>query len=151
MKKRTSQFKKEEFRINDLSFPDLVLKQASSKNVLTNTNYLNKLVDTPLIKIQKIEPIDTGANDYFVKQYEDLITNNLFVSMINRWDTYKETYTHTYGKDIFEKMFYFPNYDYHYFDKLDEKYQSQQAEFSHNTDFDDDDDLYDLDYDAYSF
>ena len=151
MKKRHSQFKKEEFRINELSFPDLVVKQSSSTGVPTNKNYLNKLVDTPSINIPKVEPMDTVANDYFVKQYEDMITNNLFVSMINRWDKYKETYTHTYGKDIFEKMFYFPNYDYDYYNKLDEKYQSQQAEFSHNTDEFDDDDLYDLDYDTYSF
>ena len=151
MKKRTSQFKKEEFHINDLLFPDLGLKPSSSKKVSSNINYLNKLVDTPLINIPKVEPIDTGSNDYFVKKYEDLITNNLFASMICRWGKYRETYTLTYGEDIFEKMFYFPKYDYDYFDKLDEKYESEQAEISHNTDNFDDDYLYDFEQDMYSF
>lgn len=151
MKKRPSPFKKEEFSLTKSQFPDLGLKQSSSKSVSITSNYLNKLVDTPLLPIPKFEPIPTASNDYFVKRYEDMITNNLFASMISRWDKYKETYTHTYGDDIFEKMFYFPKYDYHYFDKLDEKYESQQSEFSHNNNDIDEDELYDSDYDEYSF
>ena len=84
MKKRTSQFKKEEFRINDLSFPDLVLKQTSSKNVLTNTNYLNKLVDTPLIKIQKIT--------HRLIQFNNFSCMILFVSFCPYYSVHKIMY-----------------------------------------------------------
>jgi hypothetical protein len=48
--------------------------------------------------------------------------------MIGRWDEYTKTYKMLYGDDIYDKMYVFPNYNYDYFDILDEKYEEAQAE-----------------------
>ena len=50
-----------------------------------------------------------------------------------------EEYINTWGYDTWEKMYRFPNYDYDYFNKLDELYEEMENEGSdENSDYDND-------------
>jgi hypothetical protein len=50
-----------------------------------------------------------------------------------------EEYINMWGYDTWEKMYRFPNYDYEYFDKLDELYEERE---NADTDYDSDNDSY---------
>jgi hypothetical protein len=43
----------------------------------------------------------------------------------------KSEYIDNWGEDEWEQMFTFPNYDYHYFDKLDEIYEKNNVEYDY--------------------
>jgi len=49
--------------------------------------------------------------------------------LVENYETWKANYIKLWGEDEYEKMYRFPNYDYHYFDKLDEEYERQQEEY----------------------
>ena len=49
--------------------------------------------------------------------------------LVENYETWKANYIQLWGEDEYEKMYRFPNYDYHYFDKLDEEYERQQKEY----------------------
>jgi hypothetical protein len=48
--------------------------------------------------------------------------------MVERWDKYTEQYIELHGNDAYHHYHSFPNYDYEYFDRLDEKYESEQKQ-----------------------
>ena len=47
------------------------------------------------------------------------------VELYERW---KADYIAEYGEDYYERHYRFPNYDYEYFDKLDDKYEAEMDE-----------------------
>jgi len=47
-------------------------------------------------------------------------------ALVNLYNKRTKEYIETYGYDTWEKMFRFPNYDYEYFDKLDELYEMEE-------------------------
>jgi hypothetical protein len=49
--------------------------------------------------------------------------------MVTRWDKYTDRYIELYGNDIYDHYHSFPNYDYEYFDRLDEQYESEQKQY----------------------
>lgn len=70
------------------------------------------------------------------EEYE--IINALSLLHEKRTNEYKESW----GEDEWERMFMCPNYDYAYFDKLDEAYEAEQAKFNdqyYNDDYEDSD------------
>jgi hypothetical protein len=54
------------------------------------------------------------------------IMNALYILHEKRTNEYKELW----GEDEWERMFIFPNYDYEYFDKLDEEYEDEQEKLN---------------------
>jgi hypothetical protein len=68
------------------------------------------------------------------------ITYNVFDSLANLHENRRQEYIDNWGEDEYEKMFIFPNYDYEYFDKLDEKYEEEMRKYNTavNQQYDDD-------------
>jgi hypothetical protein len=65
--------------------------------------------------------------------------------MVKRWDKYTDRYIELYGNDIYHHYHSFPNYDYEYFDRLDEIYESEQKQYDEDAlnEYLDDDEYYD--------
>jgi len=124
------------------SFPELV--KVNSKKVST-INFLEKLnssikVDTPEKHIIKPgwsemtwDPVTNSVIKksnfipIYVKTQSDLayeVLDNLTYLHEKRTTEYIDKW----GEDEWEKMFLFPNYDYHYFDKLDEIYEKNNPD-----------------------
>jgi len=70
-------------------------------------------------------------NDY-VKTDKDL-AYDVVDQLVYLHEKRTTEYIDSWGEDEWEKMFQFQNYDYHYFDKLDEIYEKKNAE--NNNDF----------------
>jgi hypothetical protein len=58
------------------------------------------------------------------------IRYNVFGALANLHENRRQEYIDNWGEDEYEKMFIFPNYDYHYFDKLDEKYEEELINYN---------------------
>jgi hypothetical protein len=59
----------------------------------------------------------------YVDYNNDMISPDYVMSsLVNLHEKRKEKYINLWGYDCYEKIFLFPNYDYEYFDKLDEQY-----------------------------
>ena len=58
------------------------------------------------------------------------ITYKVFDALVNIHKNRREEYINNWGEDEFEKTFIFPNYDYEYFDKLDEKYEEDMRKYN---------------------
>ena len=64
--------------------------------------------------------------NYYRKPSDESIVLQKLVENYEKW---KANYIQLWGEDEYEKMYRFQNYDYHYFDKLDEEYERQQEEY----------------------
>jgi hypothetical protein len=67
-----------------------------------------------------------GETTIFKKQqttYYEIIGKLAFLH-----DSRTEDYINTWGQDEYEKMFMFPNYDYDYFERLDQEYEEELEE-----------------------
>jgi hypothetical protein len=51
----------------------------------------------------------------------------------DNYEKWKEYYIQSWGEEEYNKMYISPNYDYHYFDRLDEEYELQQDELDNQT------------------
>jgi hypothetical protein len=93
-------------------------------------------------KIQKplINKIYEPVKQKKVLNEEEEIINALTLLQEKRTNEYKELW----GEDEWERMFVFPNYDYEYFDKLDEAYEAEEEKLNEQyyNDYND----YDYDY-----
>jgi hypothetical protein len=95
---------------------------------------MNYLENAKKPSIQTIVPkvnLTKGAgsgSELKVNDFNYLEVNFQMSRMISRWDEYTKTYKMLYGDDIYEKMYVFPNYNYDYFDILDNKYEQEQEE-----------------------
>uniref|UniRef100_A0A6C0AR11 Uncharacterized protein n=1 Tax=viral metagenome TaxID=1070528 RepID=A0A6C0AR11_9ZZZZ len=58
------------------------------------------------------------------------IIYNIFDGLANLHENRRQEYIDNWGEDEYEKMFIFPNYDYDYFDKLDEKYDEEMRKYN---------------------
>ena len=68
-----------------------------------------------------------NQNDYDSMSERD-IGINIINSLVNLHNKRTEEYIKLWGYDEWEKMFRFPNYDYEYFEKLDEQYEEEMAQ-----------------------
>jgi hypothetical protein len=64
--------------------------------------------------------------EYVVSEEETAY--NVLDHLVYLHETRKTQYMDTYGEDAWEREFLFPNYDYFYFDKLDEIYEKNHPE-----------------------
>ena len=151
-------FKTNNFKNNSLQpdfFPPLNNKKVECIEIKKSVSYVDKLnkiteevnnneyvLRPGWVKItmnnNKIitEKIVHVVSDDFTKSYSDEI--NCHISgMISRWREYKINYIENYVEDDYEYNHKFPNYDYEYFDKLDEKYDNlNQEEYITDTEYD---------------
>ncbi len=93
-------------------------------------------------------------NSKFYNEHDEYDDWNLITEKINNnYLLWKTDYIDKWGEDEFEKMYKFPNYDYEYFDKLDEEYEKEMAyEFEFNNDESlENYDNYDYENDSYNW
>jgi len=126
-------------------FPELTNKQ----NVVHSVSKFNKIDNSTFIEklkfVNKIKPednydkVDPGwvlikkcsiTNKIIIKYgnaIENILDEYINANVINALVAINETQTNTYinlwDEDAYEKVFLFPNYDYDYFNKLDEIYE----------------------------
>jgi len=146
--------------INTSNFPELVnnsSKQSNVKqsNIITEVNkkpsFLDK-INTEKVNIEKDELINSHVKlqDGWVEFKRDrsngkIITNyskkvisdtssfyNVLERLVSLQEKRKQEYIKNWGEDEYEKMFIFPNYEYGYFDRLDEEeYEKNNQENSY--------------------
>jgi len=136
--------------LNDnTSFPELISNKKEEKNKISNnTSFietLNKVVKKEIaeknnnyvkpgwVSITYNKNSNSSIFSYGKKinneKIEEKVEEPEFYSIIeiltNNYYTWKNEYIQKWGEDEYEKMFISPNYDYEYFDKLDEKYEKE--------------------------
>jgi hypothetical protein len=115
------------------SFPELVpTKQIGEQT--NNMNYMNKLTWVKEKEKEKSE------DDWLPAGFEKLDYNNekaprpslksappavIMKALDDLYQNWKQDYINTWGHEEYEHRFLFPNYDYEYFDKLDDKYERE--------------------------
>jgi hypothetical protein len=162
IKKAQEEIRKEEEKKVALaieSFPELL--NSKTKIIENTTNFLEKLKTNIKVDISVKSSIKEGwteltrdkvlnstimttnikkhKNEY-VKTPEDL-AYDVLDHLVFLHEERKDEYISCWGQDEWDKMFTCPNYDYHYFDKLDEiyakKYPDSEDEIE-NEDFEED-------------
>lgn len=141
------------------SFPELVKLSTNSTTINSNIpSFLEKI--TTKVKKEEEEPknekqlftetlkpgwalftFDKGINKTTMiekriikndeKSLNELdITYNVFDALANLHENRRQEYINNWGEDAYEEMYIFPNYDYNYFDKLDEKYEEEMIKYN---------------------
>jgi hypothetical protein len=78
------------------------------------------------------------------------LANEALDTLVELHENRTHNYIEMWGYEQWEKMFEFPNYDYSYFDKLDELYYEEMAIDDEESEFEDDYDDSFADYDTYN-
>ena len=65
-----------------------------------------------------------------IEKTEQEIGLDVLNALVKLYERHKEEYIQIWGYDTWEKLYRFPNYDYEYFDKLDELYEEMESEDS---------------------
>jgi hypothetical protein len=117
------------------SFPELV----PSKQTIDQTNNMNYMNKLTWVKEEKEK--EKSDDDWLPVGFEKLgQTNNekvtrqslkpappavIMKALVDLYENWKKNYINTWGEEEYERQYLFPNYDYEYFDKLDEKYEME--------------------------
>ena len=113
------------------SFPELVSQKKPAFHEPQDLNFLDK------VKMFEEKPIPwndglsiLGADDKEPprKQRRPKTPYEIMSKQVELYETWKANYIAQYGEYYYEKYYRFPNYDYEYFDKLDEKYEAELEE-----------------------
>lgn len=75
-------------------------------------------------ELQELERIKFNEREKSEKE----IVYDVFKRLAEIYEERTKEYIESWGYDEWERMFRFPNYDYEYFDKLDQKYEEEMAE-----------------------
>lgn len=113
------------------SFPELVVSQQKP----TKTQDLNFLEKVNWVEDDKPIPWDDGLTilgtddkEQLRKQRRPKTPYEIMSKQVELYETWKANYIAQYGEYYYERHYRFPNYDYEYFDKLDEKYEAELEE-----------------------
>jgi hypothetical protein len=116
------------------SFPELVACQ-QKLTTQSETHVPNFLEKVKWIEDDKPIPWDDGltilgADDKNPprKQRRPKTPYEIMSKQVELYETWKANYIAQYGEYYYERYYRFPNYDYEYFDKLDEKYEAELEE-----------------------
>jgi hypothetical protein len=143
------------------NFPDLLENVDNNKNIMLDktmtglTDFIDKVKFVkPVIESTKIinhitpgwiemkqdhkttNIITTSNLLYSNENLDNNISNNVLNSLVILHEKRSEEYINMWGYDMWEKVFTFPNYDYEYFNKLDEKYKEEMEMFENESDSD---------------
>ncbi len=108
------------------AFPELSCKKPVVDN-LPKMNFLD-MVNRGDEKTDTWEVLDS-TNDTTAKKIlgvtrrRDATPDEIFAALNRNYETWKADYIKEYGEDYYERYYRFPDWDYEYFDKLDEKYE----------------------------
>ena len=156
------------FDMKDVEFPEM----KSSENhhptpaVLSTMDYKSKIVELDDASPKEAcSSYQWGTTKYYKDHSNEIITEKhdiplkVYVprppyyssaatathQMMKRWDKYTDRYIELYGNDIYHQYHSFPNYDYEYFDRLDEQYESEQKQYHEDAlnEYLEEDELYD--------
>jgi hypothetical protein len=134
--------------INMNDFPVLIDTQTNVKECDATTNYVTKLLHNPNIVPEKGEVLPFGwvvlTPNTYKHNVKPVITipswPNAMDSLVKLYNKRKDEYIALWGKETYENVFLFPNYDYDYYDDEDD----------YDEDEDDDDEYeYEYEYDEY--
>lgn len=120
-------------KIDEL-FPEIIKIKKNEPPKAEDPNTMNYLENAkrPIIQITNQHADHKTANptehEIKVDEFNYLEVNFQMSKMISRWDNYTKTYKMIYGDDAYDNMYLFPNYNYEYFDMLDDKYEYEQEE-----------------------
>ena len=114
------------------SFPELV----PSKQTVDQANNMNY---SALTWVKEEKEKEKSEDDWLPVGFEKLgQTNNekaprqslkpappevIMKALVDLYENWKKNYINAWGEEEYERQYLFPNYDYEYFDKLDEKYE----------------------------
>lgn len=138
--------------LKETNFPVLAVKTNNKNNqVSTQLNFLQK-ANTVKIKQELEQPIiniippgmceisfDKKTRKIVYNAHEETQINNdddeeeinptcVLNSLVYMHNKRKIEYIEFWGEEEYNKMFISPNYDYHYFDKLDQKYEENMEQ-----------------------
>jgi hypothetical protein len=109
-------------------------KEYDKKSDLIDIEYENLMPGLTLLKRDKItgktiikhKPIREEIKK--PEKTETEIVYETFKKLAELYEEHKREYIELWGYDEWERMYRFPNYDYEYFDKLDQKYYEELDE-----------------------
>jgi hypothetical protein len=115
------------------SFPELV---ASQQKLTTQSethvpNFLEKVKffeEKPIQWDDGLSILGTDDKEPPRKQRRPKTPYEIMSKQVELYETWKANYIAQYGEYYYERYYRFPNYDYEYFDKLDEKYEAEMEE-----------------------
>ena len=138
------------------NFPQLIVKQKNIKETPkqlnkeeTKINYIDKLNTSKqitaetIIEEEKVEPgwvkleknkitkavtIKYGKKTYFSDDEKIVTPTDVLYNLIKLHEQRKNDYIRDWGEESYENTFRFINYDYDYFEKLDEEYDIAQID-----------------------
>jgi hypothetical protein len=160
--KREQPFKEEKisYSLDQANFPELVIKRNDVIESTVSVNFLEKIT-TESVKVEytceknDIDIPETGwmliKNDYLnniVKiikpsinqkreKTENEISKDVLEALVKLHEKRTSEFIESWGYDEWERVFKFPNYDYEYFDKLDELYEEETDTENDNEDEED--------------
>ena len=115
------------------SFPELVPQQKPTTQ--TDPQDLNFLEKVKWVEDDKPIPWDDGLTilgsddkEPQRRQRRQKTPYEIMSKQVELYETWKANYIAQYGEYYYEHYYRFPNYDYEYFDKLDEKYEAELEE-----------------------
>ena len=107
---------------NQINFLDVI------KKVETKCNKEEIINKTKLNKEALLFKSDALNTTYKEEEIKNEVAYEVLTKLVELYEKRTKKYIELWGYDEWEKMFNFPNYDYEYFDKLDEKYTQEMEE-----------------------
>ena len=101
---------------------------ARYKNIYKNDSTINDdTVDPGWVLLKKDKPTNKIVVKYgsHKESRPQNYTENIINSLVEINEKHKKEFIYLWGEDEYEKTFLFPNYDYDYFNKLDELYEEE--------------------------
>ena len=159
--KQRKQLELEKSLTDSNSFPELIPTQAVKVGQAREMNYIDKVTWV------KEEVVENNEDDWLPVGFEKLEDNKndvkchsragpvdpakVLKKLVDLYENWKRDYINTWGLDDYESRYLFPNYDYEYMDKLDEKHEydmlkqedaerEKQMEYEYSNDYEQYDD-----------
>jgi hypothetical protein len=114
------------------AFPELVAQQKPTKqSESTDLNFLEKVKcfeEKPVEWNDGLTILGTDEQEQPRKPRRPKTPYEIMSKQVELYETWKSNYIAQYGEYYYEHYYRFPNYDYEYFDKLDEKYEAEMEE-----------------------
>jgi len=120
---------KKEFEIKEDEFPEL--PTTNIVQPLIPSSWVSYKVDHTQFKLNETSTNTTISNPIISKNKREVEVEvneaeEIIEALSFLHEKRTEEYIKLWGEEEWERMFIFPNYDYEYFDKLDEAYEIEQ-------------------------